>query len=314
MKVTLVATVLNEAGNIRPFLEAILAQTRAADEIVVTDGGSTDGTLEILREQVRSGGPLRLLVEPGANIARGRNLAIGQASSEIIAVTDAGCRVDRKWLEEITAPFCNPAVDVSGGVSRTEATTLTQLSFGVLTLTDHGEAKARWFDPSSRCVAFRKSAWEKAGGYPEELDCAEDSLFNQRLHASGARFVFSPDALVYWLPPRSLREAAWKFYLYGRGDGRAGLSQNLYARILLKAVLATGLAAAALYSSFFLALLALSCVAYYLRTLWVNRKRGSLAVNSLVFLHRVSLDAARLAGFLLGRVERAVIPKFRHLR
>ena len=43
--------------------------------------------------------PLRVLVRPGVNISTGRNVAIRESSGDIIAVTDAGVRLEADWIE-----------------------------------------------------------------------------------------------------------------------------------------------------------------------------------------------------------------------
>ena len=50
MRSAIVATVLNEARHIREFLASLEAQSRIPDVIVITDGGSTDGTPEMLHD------------------------------------------------------------------------------------------------------------------------------------------------------------------------------------------------------------------------------------------------------------------------
>ena len=49
MKVSLIATVLNGAEHIEDFLGSLALQTRAPDEVVIVDGGSTDHTVDLLR-------------------------------------------------------------------------------------------------------------------------------------------------------------------------------------------------------------------------------------------------------------------------
>ena len=314
MKVTLIATVLNEGSNIRRFLDGLMAQTRRPDEIVLTDGGSTDGTAEAIEEYRERGAPIRLVVEPGANIARGRNIAIRHATGDVIASTDAGCRADPGWLAGITAPFEDSSVDVACGFSLAETRNRKEESFGILTLDDIRKVDIRTFNPSSRSVAFRKAVWEKAGGYPEELYCAEDSFFNQRMRATGAKFVFCPEAIVYWYPNPTLKKTARQYFRYAQGDGRAHLYGRVYATIFAKVAFVLGLAAFGLLHPAFWAVLAASLAAYYLRMLQVNRFRGSVPTNSLVFAYRLILDGARLAGYLYGRVERRRNPEFRALR
>ena len=110
MKVSLISTVKDAADHIEEFLGSIAAQTRAPDEVIIVDGGSTDGTLDLLR----SFDGITLIEEPGANIARGRNVAIAAAAHDVIAVSDADCVLDPTWLERLLAPI-EAGADVSMG-------------------------------------------------------------------------------------------------------------------------------------------------------------------------------------------------------
>ena len=102
-RVSLICTVLNEAGSVDDLLASVAAQTRPPDEIVIVDGGSLDGTWERLASWKARGLPLLALRRTGANISLGRNEAIRAAGGEIIAVTDAGVRLDPGWLAALLA-------------------------------------------------------------------------------------------------------------------------------------------------------------------------------------------------------------------
>ena len=98
-QVSVITTVLNEAGSIGVLLGSLLRQTRLPGEVVLVDGGSTDGTLEVVECYARKASlPIRSLRVPGCNISEGRNAAIAAAHGEIIAVTDAGVRLAEDWL------------------------------------------------------------------------------------------------------------------------------------------------------------------------------------------------------------------------
>ena len=75
------------------------------DEVVIVDGGSRDQTVKSLRDHADRDDRLKIFIEPGVNISRGRNIAIENATGSIIAVTDGGCRPDDKWLEELVQPL-----------------------------------------------------------------------------------------------------------------------------------------------------------------------------------------------------------------
>ena len=104
-RVSVIATVYNEGESIRRLLDSLAAQTRPPDEVVICDGGSRDETVAIV-ENYRDRLPnLRVVVEFGANISRGRNIAIEAAHGPLIAATDAGVCLASDWLEKLVAPL-----------------------------------------------------------------------------------------------------------------------------------------------------------------------------------------------------------------
>src|SRR5690349_15169839 len=103
--VSVIMTVFNEADNIEGVLHSLEKQSRPPDEIVIVDGGSTDGTLTILQKHAKNSEvSLKVLSKPGANISQGRNAAIEAASHELIAATDAGVRLPSDWFEKLIEP------------------------------------------------------------------------------------------------------------------------------------------------------------------------------------------------------------------
>lgn len=221
--ITLIATVLNEGDNIHQVMNTIQAQTRQPDDIVIVDGGSTDNTVATL-EQYQDQLPLRIFVEPGANISQGRNRAIAEAKGDIIATTDAGVRLSETWLETITQPLLdNPGVDVVAGFFHADPQTLFEVALGATTLPLVDEIDPETFLPSSRSIAFRKQNADFIGGYPEWLDFCEDLIFDMRLQKTSQPFAFAPNAIAYFRPRPTLHKFYKQYYLYARGDGKADL-------------------------------------------------------------------------------------------
>jgi glycosyltransferase involved in cell wall biosynthesis len=220
--ISVIVTVLNEGESIRRLMDSLVAQTQPPDEVVIVDGGSRDNTVAILREY-EGALPLRVLVEPGANISAGRNRAIAAAQGDIIAATDAGVMLEPDWLARITAPLlADDGLGVVSGFFLADADTLFEAAMGATVLPLARELDGETFLPSSRSVAFRKHAWERAGGYPEWLDYCEDLIFDLRLK-DRERFALASDALVHFRPRGSLRSFYKQYYLYARGDGKADL-------------------------------------------------------------------------------------------
>lgn len=223
MRISLIATVLNEGEAIGRLMESLLEQSRQADEIVIVDGGSRDGTAEAIRRYADRL-PVRVIVEPGANISRGRNIAIAAATGDVIAATDAGVRLTRDWLKALIAPFeADPNLTGAAGFFLPDPQSTFEAAMGATVLPQREEVDPATFLPSSRSVAFKKAAWEAVGGYPEWLDYCEDLIFDLRMKALVGPFAFAPDALVYFRPRGSLRSFYKQYYLYARGDGKADL-------------------------------------------------------------------------------------------
>jgi len=221
--ISLIATVLNEGDSIHLLFDSILAQTRQPDEVLIVDGGSSDNTCEIIAgygDRL----PVRLLVEPGCNISQGRNRAIEVASGEIIAVTDAGVQLSASWLEAITEPLLlDPDLNGVAGFFLADPQTLFEAALGATTLPLRDEIKAETFLPSSRSIAFRRSAATEIAGYPEWLDYCEDLVFDLRFRSMLGPFAFAPDALVYFRPRSSIGSFYRQYFFYARGDGKADL-------------------------------------------------------------------------------------------
>jgi glycosyltransferase involved in cell wall biosynthesis len=226
MHVSVIATVLNEAHSLPRLLDSLAAQTRPPDEVVICDGGSTDETLALLAAEERL--PLRVVRRAG-NISQGRNAAIEAATGDVIAVTDAGVRLDPRWLEAITAPFGDADAQAVAGFFIPDPRSVFETAMGATVLPEAHEIDPECFLPSSRSVAFRKTAWEAIGGYPEWLDYCEDLIFDFRVRDRYGPFAFAPEALVYFRPRSDLRAFFVQYYRYARGDGKADLWRKRHA-------------------------------------------------------------------------------------
>jgi glycosyltransferase involved in cell wall biosynthesis len=317
MTITLITTVLNEGESIRRLMDSLCAQTRQPDEIVVVDGGSTDSTVKILFEyQARL--PLRIEAEAGCNISRGRNLAIRAARGDIIAVTDAGVVLANDWLQHITQPLLDhPDLHVVSGFFQADAQTPFEVAMGATVLPLKEEVKPQTFLPSSRSVAFRKSAWEQVGGYPEWLDYCEDLIFDLRLKMIASPFAFAPQAIAHFRPRGSLR-AFWKqYYQYARGDGKADLWRKRHAiRYLTYLAALPALLILGVIQPLFWGLLLAGAAVYlyqpFNRLPVVMRQRAGSGLESAVsfrdYLYilammpiiRVVGDVAKMAGYPVG--------------
>jgi glycosyltransferase involved in cell wall biosynthesis len=309
--VTLIITLYNEEDGIRALLDSILAQTHRPDEIVICDAGSTDRTVEIINEYIERGLPATVIMEPGANRSRGRNLAIEQAAGEIIASTDGGCVVEPDWLANLTAPFeSEDPPDVVSGYYRPRFTTLWEEAVALATVPTVAEVNPAAFLPSGRSVAFTKAAWKNAGGYPESIPFAEDTAFGQHLLSAGCTFDFAPNAIVHWRMHGSLRAVYRQFFQYAESDGELGHWFGHYAKAFTGVILLLAFVLLAFFSPWMLLAIPLMGAAYWLRYFTRAWHRGAKrrAAALLAPLVSLTVDLANLAGYITGRVRRRPMP------
>jgi glycosyltransferase involved in cell wall biosynthesis len=105
MKISVVTPSYNQAGFIRETIESVLSQNLGKDlEFIVVDGGSTDGTLDILKEYE---GQLSWTSEPDQGQADAVNKGVMRASGEIIAWLNSDDIYEEGALAKVRDVFVN---------------------------------------------------------------------------------------------------------------------------------------------------------------------------------------------------------------
>jgi glycosyltransferase involved in cell wall biosynthesis len=225
---SLVSTVFNEKSRIDFTIGDIENQTVKPSEIIITDAGSNDGTFERLKKwSQESSIKIKILQKTRANVAEGRNLAIAEAENELIVSTDFGCRFDKRWLESLVLPFEDPQVKVTGGnysVREDEIQTLAAKATYII-CNGYSHSLDEHFIPSSRSIAYYKSAWNEVKGYPEWLTLAGDDLvFGKLLKSKGNKIHLVHEPYVFWGRHKEAKSYSKEAFRYGLGDGEAGLN------------------------------------------------------------------------------------------
>jgi glycosyltransferase involved in cell wall biosynthesis len=235
-KVSLIATVKNEGSNVNAWAKSVFSQTRLPDEIIITDAGSTDETLGLLKELSRqSPVPFHIIIESGVNIARGRNIAIAKAGFNIIATTDFGCRLHPDWLEKLLTPFeLDSNIEVVAGMYQAvdhKGNKLDRLAWW----TNNSLIDPNWFLPSGRSSAFTKEIWKIIGGYPEWLTMTgEDTFFALELKKYANKWAFVPEAIAEWPAPDTALSYWRKIFNWSVGNGESGLHASSYWKLTLQ--------------------------------------------------------------------------------
>lgn len=191
--ISIVIPTLNEAANIGRLLNALLAQSHMPCEIIVCDGGSTDETRAIVREKMGgpanraiagSAGSIVRLFECERGTARQRNAGAAASNGDLLIFLDADNLPYSRFCECIARSFQRLPFTVACPwfIARdSKPAYLCYLGFNVLFFL--GQAWLR--TGSGVCQIVPRVAWERAGGYREDLHLGEDVEFLRRCARQG---------------------------------------------------------------------------------------------------------------------------------
>jgi glycosyltransferase involved in cell wall biosynthesis len=228
-RVSIVIPCLNEVDFIGPLLDALEHLEPLPDEVVIVDGGSTDGTLDVIRrcQLSQSRFPLRLIELPGASIPHVLNVGVSVATGEFIVRLDAHSKPSRDYIGHALRHLANPDVGVVGGVWKVAPSSPGDTAAAIARAVSHplgaGDAAYRTTHGVSmpRDVdtvpfgCFRKALWAELGGFDTSLQSNEDYEFNYRVRRSRRRVVLEPAMhSVYYSRP-TLRTLSRQYFRYG---------------------------------------------------------------------------------------------------
>ena len=90
IKVSIVTTSYNSVATIKDTMESVLSQTYRNIEYIVKDGGSTDGTLELVKEyEPKFNGRMKWISEEDKGIYDGMNQGIAMATGDVIGIINS---------------------------------------------------------------------------------------------------------------------------------------------------------------------------------------------------------------------------------
>lgn len=308
MRVSFVATILNEEKSIKFLLSSLIHQSKIPDEIIIVDGASKDKSIENVRafisnlksEKIRKS--IKLIIKKG-NRSVGRNEGILKSKGEVIVLSDAGCIPDKNWVKNITKPFRNRDTEVVAGYYKGIAISNFAKSLIPYVLVMPERVDSREFLPSARSMAFKKSIWKRFGGFPKKYSRNEDYFFAKRLKKGGVKFIFRKNAIVYWIPRKNIFEAFIMFFRFALGDSEAGIFRPKAVLIILRYLIVIWIIVLSFYlsPSFSLKLASYILLLYIAWSIWKNFKyvKEKSAFFYLPLIQIVS-DIAVISGTTLG--------------
>lgn len=226
---------LDEARHIEACLRSTLSQDypRERLEILVADGGSVDGTREVVRRVAAEDPRVALIDNPARLQAAGMNAAIRRARGDVIVRMDVHCEYASDYVRKCVEVLERTGADNVGGAQRPRAETAFQRAVCAALGSPLGVGGARYrsarnqgFVDTVFLGAFPRRVFEEIGLYDPGAITNEDAELNQRIRAAGGRIYLSPEIVVHYFPRASFRALARQYFRYGRGRARTLLKHR----------------------------------------------------------------------------------------
>ncbi|MXZ07650.1 MAG: glycosyltransferase family 2 protein [Acidimicrobiia bacterium] len=250
--VSVVMAVRDEAAYIEATLRAIFDQDYAGDlEVVVADGGSTDGTLDILEEWASKERRLTVINNPEGVVGAGLNRAIEMSTGEVLVRCDGHAELPLDYVGRAVRTLRQTGVANVGGrqlpVGNSPVQKAIAAAMGYQMVVGNARfRRSKRAGPADTVYlgVFEREALDRVGGFDPGLVRNQDYELNHRLRKAGEVVWFDPGLSVNYRPRSGLR-ALWRQYLdYGRWKRKmlAGNPGALAIRQLAAPALTLGLA------------------------------------------------------------------------
>ncbi len=227
-RVSVIIPCYNEQSTIRLLLEALLEQTypRAEMEVIVSDGLSSDGTLDAIAAFQKDFPDLCVRVVENAkrSIPSALNRAMEMARGEIILRLDGHCKPYPDYIEKsISAHDQGRGANV-GGVWEIRPGAHTWIAQSIAVAAAHplgvGDALYRHAKHAAEVDtvpfgSFRRALIEQVGPFDESLLTNEDYEFNARVRKSGGKIWLDPSIRSIYFARPNVLELIRQYWRYG---------------------------------------------------------------------------------------------------
>jgi len=196
--ISVVIPVLNGAATLDEQLDAVLAQECAVPfEVVIADNGSTDKTVDLVRQRIEVDPRVRLIDASDAPLggAAAKNRGVAAAVAPLVAFCDADDRVAPGWLEALRSALDEQPVAIAVREHwelnpRMRSPIFPQYK---LAETFHGVPTV-----AGGAFGIRRDLYLEVGGFDELLKGPVDTEFGLRLFRHTGRVpAEAPAAIVH---------------------------------------------------------------------------------------------------------------------
>jgi succinoglycan biosynthesis protein ExoA len=230
-KALVVVPTLNEVRGIEAVVDS-LSRNWPADvdvTLAVADGGSTDGTVQLVQRMQQTRPWLRLLDNPRRIQSAAVNLAVrtlGQ-DAQVLVRCDAHAVYPPDFVQRLLQSLASSGADavvvpmdsVGDSCVQRAVAWVSDTAVGSGGSAHRGGRRSGDVDHGHH-AAFRMASFQRAGGYDETFTHNEDAELDCRQRRLGSRIYLDADIRLQYHPRASLGALARQYFAYGRGRSR----------------------------------------------------------------------------------------------
>lgn len=222
MHLTVIIPTFNGAANLAEQLEALAHQVEPGlFEVIISDNGSTDGTLEVVRHFMGKVPGLRIIDSSnrrGRSYAR--NAGAKAASAEALAFSDQDDVVSETWVRAMGTALETHDF-VTGPIESRKLNESWQIEHSSY---PEREPHIHRYPPylahaPANNLGVKRSLHRIIGGFDESLTLAwEDTDYAFRIQLAGTKLYFAQDAVVHYRLRHDLGNIYRQARSYGKGN------------------------------------------------------------------------------------------------
>jgi glycosyltransferase involved in cell wall biosynthesis len=256
--VSVIVPARDEEESIGTTLTALRRQDHPTLQIIVVDGGSTDGTVAVVERHMAEDPRVELLHNPRQIIPAALNIALAAVRGRWVVRMDAHSTVDEEYVGAAVARLREGCWGGVGGRKDGVGTTPAGRAIAAALGSRFGVGGSLYhYGTTEQPVdhipfgAYPTDLLRRLGGWDERLQANEDFEFDYRIRRSGAVLLFDPRLKISWKSRQTVRSLYRQYRRYGAGKldvarlHPSSLRLRHLAPPLLVPYLATGVAIAA---------------------------------------------------------------------
>ncbi|MEZ5329338.1 MAG: glycosyltransferase family 2 protein [Verrucomicrobiales bacterium] len=231
--ISVIIPVYNEANYVDTLIASLGRQDypKSAVELLFVDGGSSDETVERLKqlrevyvdEHKAAFDPFRILTNPHKIVPHALNIGVAAATHDVIVRLDAHTEYAEDYLTQVMKTLAETGADIVGGPTRVASRSLFQKAVGTAICSRFAIGGSRVHQEDYRGEtdsvtfgAWRRRVFEKAGGFDTRLVRNQDDEFHYRAKSLGFKLFQEPAIRLYYYPRDNPTGLFRQYYQYGK--------------------------------------------------------------------------------------------------